>query len=274
MRYKKIFLFGDSWTEGQGIGTGELVNSSEPDIANKVSKYRKQNHPITKRLIDWFDYEVENLALQGNSNSNSLNLLKKMIEGGEIIEGDIVIIGFTSLIRDYHSFIPPDFQNHRFGWTISNIIQEINERSEKGQIDSILNQYSKNYILNIFDEEYYKYVGFNMVYFLQHYFSALNINYYFWNTFETIVTNDYKHSKYIDKTKYINFGTNYYDELKKEEELLIKDNLVKRLLGGKKLEYTFWERNFIKPKNIVHPNYYGYEYIAKQILDFIKKNPQ
>lgn len=53
MRYKKIFLFGDSWTEGQGIGTGELKDSKEPEVANQVSKYRKQNHPIAKQILDF-----------------------------------------------------------------------------------------------------------------------------------------------------------------------------------------------------------------------------
>jgi len=275
MRYRKIFLFGDSWTEGQGIGTGEY-KSDEPSVANEVSQYRKNNHPIAKSLIDWYDFEVENLALQGNSNTNSLSILQRMIEKKEIIKDDIVIIGFTSLMRDYHCFMPPEFSQHKMAWTITDMLTELEkERPAENKLDVLFNEYSKNYILNIFDEEYYKYVGFNMVYFLQHYFSVYGIKYYFWNTFETIIENDYKYSKFIDKTKYINFGTNYWDELKEEEDILIKKNKVKSILGGQQnLKYTFWEKNYLKPKNIVHPNYYGYEYIAKQILNFMKNNPQ
>lgn len=275
MRYRKIFLLGDSWTEGQGIGTGEY-KTCEPEVANEVSQYRKNNHPIAKSLNHWYDFEVENLALQGNSNTNSLSILQRMIENKEIIKDDIVIIGFTSLMRDYHCFMPPEFSQHKMAWTTTDMITELEkERPAENEIDMLFNEYSKNYILNIFDEEYYKYVGFNMVYFLQHYFSVYGIKYYFWNTFETIVDKDYKYSKFIDKSKYINFGTNYWDELKKEEEDLIKKNKLKSLLGGgKQLLHTFWERNFIKPKNIVHPNYDGYEYISKEILNFMKNNPQ
>lgn len=274
MRYRKIFLLGDSWTEGQGIGTGEY-KTKEPEVANEVSQYRKDNHPIAKFLIDWYDFEVENLALQGNSNTNSLSILQRMIENKKIIKDDIVIIGFTSLMRDYHCFMPPEFSQHKMSWTMTDMLIELEiERPMHNSQDGFFNEYSKNYILNIFDEEYYKYVGFNMIYFLQHYLSAYGIKYYFWNTFETIVETDYKHSKYIDKSKYINFGTNYWDELKEEETILIKKNKKTLLGGGKQLLYTFWERNFMNPKNIVHPNYDGYEYIAKQILNFMKNNPQ
>ena len=74
-------------------------------------------------------------------------------------------------------------------------------------------EYAINYITEIFDKSYYEYVGFNMVYFLQHFLNANQIDYFLWNPFETIIENGYKNENLINKTRYINFGSNFMNDL-------------------------------------------------------------
>jgi hypothetical protein len=257
---KRFVLYGDSWTEGQGIGTGELEHTQyEP-----LDVYRKTNHPISKLLTEKYGASVINKGIQANTNTYILKQMYDDVVNGYFTENDIVIIGFTSLIRDHHPFIPTQYnEKTKYGWNIHNMINEIDELHPFQDTDTIyerhFKEYAINYITEIFDKSYYDYVGFNMVYFLQHFLKANQIEYFFWNPFETIIETNYKNEHLIDKSRYINFGDNFMNLLYKEEKLILNSNS----------NFTVWEKNQINPKHALHPNYWGYEIIAKKIIQHI-----
>ena len=258
---ERFVLYGDSWTQGQGIGTGEIDNNQiEP-----IDYYRKSNYPLSKLLKNIFDVPVINNGIQGNTNTHILEQIYDDVTNSIIDKDDVVIIGFTSLIRDNHPFIPTQFNDKtKYGWNIHNMINELDEIHFKNDSDNIYDksfkEYAINYVTEIFDQSYYEYVGFNMVYFLQHFLKANGIEYYFWNPFETIVKEEYKNSHLIDKSRYINFGNNFMCELYEYETELLNGNP----------KFTVWENNQIKPKYVLHPNYWGYEHIAKKMTEFIQ----
>lgn len=260
---ERFVLYGDSWTQGQGIGTGELENNQiEP-----IDYYRKSNHPISKLLIKTFNVPVINNGIQGNTNTDILKQIYDDINNNNVDKDDILIIGFTSLIRDNHPFIPMQYnQKVKYGWNIHNMINEIDELHFKSDSDNIyeksFKEYAINYITKIFDNSYYEYVGFNMVYFLQHFLNANQIKYFFWNPFETIINSNYKNSNLIDKKCYINFGNNFMQDLYHYEKTLLKNNP----------KFTVWENNQITPNIALHPNYWGYEFISEKLVSHILIN--
>ncbi len=257
---ERFILYGDSWTQGQGIGTGEIENNQiEP-----IDFYRKSNHPISKLLINTFNVPVINNGIQGNTNTHMLKQIYDDVTENNIDKDDIVIIGFTSLIRDHHPFIPTQYNDKtKYGWNIHNMFNELDELHFENDSDTIyeksFKEYAINYITKIFDESYYQYVGFNMVYFLQHFLNANQIKYFFWNPFETIVNHSYKNSSLINKNHYVNFGNNFMNDLYEYEKQLLNSNP----------KFTVWENNQINPNPALHPNYWGYEFIGNRIVSHI-----
>jgi hypothetical protein len=50
------------------------------------------------------------------------------------------------------------------------------------------------------------------------------------------------------------------NELYEYEKEILNDDIT----------FTVWENNQINPKYVLHPNYWGYQYIAEKIVRFIQ----
>ena len=68
---------------------------------------------------------------------------------------------------------------------------------------SFFQDYSKFYLTEMFDEQYYEIVNYNIVVFLQKYFEHKKINYVMFDAFDYMVNQKYEH---INEKYYWNFN--------------------------------------------------------------------
>lgn len=259
--------YGDSWTQGVGADLNIEKTLSTPEEQLLFTN----NHSWVKYLGDMINIEWKNSGVSGISNFNIFTNIIKDVRDGVIQPKDLVVIMWSSSIRDPIYFLPSnrslsssieDLQNgHIYDPLTWSFDRKLLEKDNKYL--EFLNEYSKFYVANLFSEIYFQYVNQNYIICLQEVFKSYNIkNYIFCDAFESMINNVHNIIDFtflIDTEKYYGFDVN--------GNITISDYLKTHD------RYDVWEYAGRKPnkKEIWHPNKNGYKIIAEELYNFIKE---
>lgn len=287
----RIFLFGDSWIEGQGVyETNVNGRLFEPNFEHNIEllrNWRKENG-WSKYIRKYSNTNVINKGIQGIDNYNQFKLLNDTLS----IAGDtdLILFGFTSKLRDYdsiHYSFNPKFDTERalldkdnplngmvawerlsldycnFGMNpdTEKSLNFRDEITEKLTIDFI-----KEYFSSIYDDYPFEYIAQVNYMFYQKYIKVKNLNVIFFDLFEPYVNPTFTKELYsVDKDIYINYGEKTMNQFLIDYEIEnIKDN-----------EVSLWECGWKRPdlaNKIYHPNQHGIElYVDYLFNNFLLK---
>ena len=276
---KRVISFGDSFTAG--LGTDKSYEESQlgkhPDwdkwtdkekteARQKVSKFRRENS-FTKFFADNFNCSYENRGEIGCNNKNILDSIFKYDSQYGFKDDDLVLIAFTSSLRDKLTFIPDLINDSLMAgitWSVKDMTQLL-EGSARAvfkddnarQYTEFMESYLPDFLLNVYDEKYYDIYNLNLVYFIQSFFKYKKVNYIMFDAFEPMFRN--KIPKQIDTTYYWEIG-------KKNIWSHLKDFNDERLYETDEVYFTVDnDRNGNVHK---HPSRKGHELFTKELVKF------
>ena len=248
-----LHAYGDSWTEGQGVG-GELIYTDREEL----KKYRNQ-YSWVNLLSNKLKLSYINNGLAGISNEKIFNKIVSDVRNGIIKNNDFVTIMWSSSLRDNVSFLP---NNEWISWSVNELIKTpdrfINSyNSEDTSYNDFIKYYKKFFITDVLNLNYYNIVNQNYIIFIQKIFEFYEIKYLMVDAFDIMVNNPNKiddKTYLINKINYWNFG------IKTIKELVNESNIENK-----------WEI-LLPPKVAPHPNKNGYYIISEELYNYIKKN--
>ena len=286
----RIISYGDSFTVGLGTDIKyeesllgkhprwEQMSATEKNIQRKLAgAYRFKNNFtafLSKKL------KVENLN-EGSIGCNNYYILDKIVSdftGGIFDKKDLVLVNFTSSLRNYPTFFPHFFSSrphkgidgitfgetefeaeHRFDTTTSGDIKQLVERRSKGRATPIyefIQEYKLHFIKSTFNFKYIDYINQNIIIFLQQFFKTFEINYIMFDAFDSMFNNQqYDFSRFINQETYWGFGEKTIWSFLSE----FNDDTL--------LEYT--EDKVIERK--LHPSKKGHELFANELYKKYKE---
>lgn len=272
----KIHCFGDSWTQGMGVewepGKGAIPMSERYlGIWSTERKLYSWPGQLSKLLDE--TYKVNNYGSSGYSNYRIYKDIFNKLNNKKIIKGDLVIVCFSSIIREPLNFLTTDgnvYDDHGF-INYSNAVhtgpsQEyphwITQLKDSKIKKAVTNMYM-NFLTDRFNYEHLYEISMNYICNLQVLFESIGIPYLFVNAFENVVS---------DKIS-------FYNQIKKENWILPNYTLSEYLLDRKgeideSLPYSLWEddyKNVKKCHDGPHPNRIGYKFISELIYHEIIK---
>lgn len=285
----RIFLFGDSWVEGQGTyerisDRGEFL---EPNLDfEEIGKWRKENS-WNKFIKEKTNCEVINFARQGSDNYSQFSHLNSLIN--DITENDLVLFGFTSKFRDSNRCIQYAFtsgrnmDNHFLGnanplysqisWDRVNLKTDKfltfwpESHSYKNDFEEKLTtNFIEKFFTSVLDDSVYENIAQTNYLFYQEFITLKKLNVIFFDLFESYLTEPYLNpSYYVNDEIYITYNKSTMHEWLVEYE---KNNYTKDS------KFSIWENGVVLPpeSDIFHPNQHGYDaYISYLFQNFINK---
>lgn len=277
-----IHCFGDSWTYGIGVEVppGSEILSQSDKYNNDWSKERLQyswsgqlNELLNKK------YKVKNYAVAGISNFDIYQIIISNLKNKKIKKGDLVIIAFSSIIREPLNFLTVNndtgygFTDYSNSCMVGNSIKNndyfiyphwITQLNDGMFKESVKNMYM-DFIVNRFDENILYEISMNYVCNLQSLFEFYGVPCIFLNSFENVISEK----------------IHFYKLIKKENWILFNYTLSEYLIDKSKdfddsLPYSLWEDNIKNPPKCAdgpHPNRIGHKLIAELIYsEIIKRN--
>ena len=250
-----LHAYGDSWTEGEGCDL-----EIESTLKNQeLIIYRNQNSWV-KLLADKLNLQWINNGKSGNPNSVIFNSIIDDVTNDRIKKGDLVIVLWSSSLRDYAAFLP---RQQWVSWSVKHLVnlpeKFINSyKSHNETYDSFLREYKSFFLDNLFNQNYYNIVNQNYIIFLQKLFEFYGIKYVMADAFDMMVVypNEKDDIGGMIKTKY------YWEYRKKT---------MKDFLQETKLD-CFEDIKMISKNPAQHPNIVGYNLISVEFNNYIVKN--
>jgi hypothetical protein len=241
-----LHAYGDSWTEGQG-----------------TTEDRKEwkTHSWVKIVSDKLGVTSNNNGISGNSNLSIFNKVVDDLIEDKIKENDIVVVMWSSSLRDLVPFLP---KNEWVSWSVKHLVEYPHKfvesyQSENDKYNNFLYSFKELFITDLFNQNYYNIVNQNYIIFLQKMFEFYKIKYVMFDAFESMIIDlDRKDSKLeiIDKSYYWEFN------IKTIRDFLNNTNRP-----------DIWEHiEDYKNRPTQHPNIEGYKIISEIVYDFIIKN--
>jgi hypothetical protein len=250
-----LHAYGDSWTEGEGCDL-----EIESTLKNQeLIIYRNQNSWV-KLLADKLNLQWINNGKSGNPNSVIFNSIIDDVTNNRIKKGDLVIVLWSSSLRDYAAFLP---RQQWVSWSVKHLVnlpeKFINSyKSNNETYDSFLREYKSFFLDNLFNQNYYNIVNQNYIIFLQKLFEFYDIKYVMADAFDMMV---------VDPNEKDDIGgmikTKYYWEYRKKT--------MRDFLQETKLD-CFEDIKMISKNPAQHPNIMGYNLISVEFNNYIVKN--
>lgn len=269
----RIVAFGDSFTAGEGTNYDytETLSTFE-----EREKYQR-SHSWPKYLSDLMEIDYVNNGEVGSTNYRIFSNIFEQYSVKKIKEDDLIIIMWSSPIRDHLPFFPNIWSSSGpigLGWSLKELsspeaMQKFSERyftnMQKNNLDKrfpgivdyiqkdltefmITGNYFKYFMNNVYDENYYKTLSTNYLVFLQKYFEWKNQKYIMCDAFDEMVFD----TNLVD--------TNFYYRDKTASDILGDD-------GG-----DVYEKGIHKTQHSArHPNINGHKLISKKLFEFITK---
>ena len=237
----RIFLFGDSWIEGQG--TYEFIGNDgimyEPNLPfEKIGEWRKQNS-WNKLIKKYTTSDVINFGIQGSDNYSQFSELNNQITN--FTSTDLILFGFTSKLRDRNSFRynfdddykfnlihqknplrrfiswnKADRERYNFGFFERNLEMAFKDADEKKFTENFI----QDYFLSVYDEYPFEYNAQVNYLFYQQFCKTKKINIVFFDLFEQYINPKYVKETYnVDKDIYINYSGKTMNEFLIEYEI-------------------------------------------------------
>lgn len=256
----RLFTFGDSWTEGVGGCIEEEYTTNIPEEITKI----RHKYCWSKYLSDLLKIEFQNFGMGASSNKTIFDMVTQSIHNHIINKDDLVVIMWSSSLRDELPFFPSHNPWHFWGeryLSKKHIYEFIVDKSELNKSDlhtNLKKEYKEFFIENLFSNFYYNIVNQNYIIYLQFMFEKIGIRYLFCDAFDNMIKEDI--TAEIDKTSLIN-KTHYWGFPNKTmKDILIESNLKNVWEDG-----NLWLIN----KSGKHPSKYGYELMANELYKWI-----
>jgi hypothetical protein len=287
----RIFIFGDSWMEGQGTFDIETLDEwdnkypFDPQAKYGSIGWKRKEESWNKFFKERYNnIEVKNYAEQGASNYRSFEHLNENLK--DFKDTDLILFGFTSKWRD-SSNIKYAWQQMVDGEEGPSPVQELEGSLATGYHKDTIEsknptEFEKYFYSSIFDEDVYENIAQTNYLFYQTYAKDNNLNIIFFDLFDKYVDiNKCKPSlRYlIDKNMYITFGKETYMKKLVQYELDNYD-IDKMPWNLRENQYTIWEfenggsppgKRFPKIGDDIHPNQFGYKVIFEDLNTYINK---
>ena len=250
-----LHAYGDSWTEGEGCNL-----EIESTLKNQeLIIYRNQNSWV-KLLADKLNLQWINNGKSGNPNSVIFNSIIDDVTNDRIKKGDLVIVLWSSSLRDYAAFLP---RQQWVSWSVKHLVnlpeKFINSyKSNNETYDSFLREYKTFFLDNLFNQNYYNIVNQNYIIFLQKLFEFYGIKYVMADAFDMMVVDPNEKDDVGNMIK-----TKYYWEYRKKT--------MRDLLQETKLD-CFEDIKMMSKNPAQHPNILGYNLISVEFNNYIVKN--
>ena len=250
-----LHAYGDSWTEGEGCDL-----EIESTLKNQeLIIYRNQNSWV-KLLADKLNLQWINNGKSGNPNSVIFNSIIDDVTNDRIKKGDLVIVLWSSSLRDYAAFLP---RQQWVSWSVKHLVnlpeKFINSyKSHNETYDSFLREYKSFFLDNLFNQNYYNIVNQNYIIFLQKLFEFYGIKYVMADAFDMMVVDPNEKDDVGNMIK-----TKYYWEYRKKT--------MRDLLQETKLD-CFEDIKMMSKNPAQHPNILGYNLISVEFNNYIVKN--
>lgn len=253
---KRLVAYGDSWTIGEGC------NREIEDTLSKHEKmaYQKENSWV-KFLSDSLNIPYENNGISGNPNNKIFNQIIDDVKNGITTKNDLVVIMWSSSLRDYLPFMPHGPKGEWLSWSTKHLMQTperffTSTQTENRYYDFFMEDYKKFWLTNLYSDLYYSVVNQNYIIFLQQFFAHYKVNYVLCDGIEDMflgINRDY------DKTHLIQ-TKNYWGCMKTTfREWLIQNT-----------DETYWEyQEDWDNRSTQHPNVKGYNLISDELYRFI-----
>jgi lysophospholipase L1-like esterase len=253
-----LHAYGDSWTEGEGadINIENTLNNTNDKRLFRNSK------SWVKSLSDRLIIPNKNNGISGNSNNKIFNQIVLDVQNHLIKSGDLIIVMWSSSLRDSVPFLPKD---EWISWSVKHLLETPEKfttsyKSNNIDYNKFLIDYKNYFILNLFNQNYYNIVNQNYIIFLQKLFQFYNINYLFCDGLESMIIDLHKKDNVTNLIK-----DNNYWGFKKEtfRDFLLKTNRL-----------DLWEYQDVTYKDRAkqHPNENGYNLISQELYNYIVKN--
>jgi len=254
----KLFTFGDSWTEGVGSDWQEELKTEDLEERTKIRHKYAWPTLLSKHLNIPFD----NFGIGGCSNKSIFDAVCNSVDTDLIKKDDLVVIMWSSSLRDSVPFFPDNNSWHYWGerykrkeYLYKKVFKNTNITTK---YDRIKKEYQEYFLANLFTDEYYQIVNQNYILYLQWMFKKIGIRYIFCDAFDLMIKDDI--SKNIDKTNLIDKNHYWGISNKTLKDLLINTN--RKDVWG---DGQHW-KDLTEGK---HPNKNGYKLIANELYDFI-----
>ena len=253
----KLYAYGDSWTEGQGCRLEEELSIKDRMILKDFRN--KYSWPI--KLANKLGCDHENNGWSGKANNLIFNDVISDLRNGKIHKGDLVVIMWSSSLRDHVHFLP---KGEWISWSIKELTllpHKFFESYKYGddKYNGFLEEYKKFFLHNMFNQNYYNIVNQNYIIFLQKMLEEYDVNYLMLDAFDMMVQDlnrkdDVTHL--INKKRYWEF-----------EKQTIRDFLIKVS------DESAWEYpNPFEEIPSKHPNENGYKLISEELYNYIIGN--
>ena len=256
----KLFSYGDSWTEGEGISP-----KTENSIDSREERKKFRNEKAWPKILsDLLECNHINQSLSGSDNNLIFNTIISDIKSGSIKPGDLLIVMWSSSLRDDVPFFPKnewhtwgiDYlkKEHQFQWFTSTAL------TKNANYNDFLVSFKEFFIGELYTQDYYNIVNQNYILFIQKLCEFYKINYMFCDAFDKMIDNIKPEN---DKTYNINKSI-YWGFYEKT----FKDFLIKTT------NPFVWQSPYadIIKSPMMHPSETGYKLIAEELYRFISNN--
>ena len=276
----KLYSFGESFTQGLGTDrkTEHTLMGKDGDWDNWSEE--KKNIQRTKVSKLWIENSFTHMFANklkcqyknfGHNGSTNMDIVEMIMKHSHLFEkGDLIIIGWTSSLRDKIPFWPrqvkykwiaPSQQvknnfllpNTRGAQSIGEHTEEFNEelKNEK-EIHEFFAKFTKGWLVEGYREEYYDLYNEQIIYFVQKFLDYNKLKYIMFNAFEPMLQSK---SSLIDYKYYWTEGKESLWSLTKHNEDL--------------LELQGW--NVYEKHTPRHPSKLGHELFTQQLYKFYNK---
>lgn len=247
--------YGCSWTEGEGCDT-----EIEKTLKNQQLNLFRNSHSWVRGVAEKLNCEWINNGISGNSNSAIFNGVINDVTEYKIKKNDLVIIMWSSSLRDVVPFLP---KNEWISWSIKHLAnlpdKFINSyKSDNNKYDQFLSDYKTFFLSMMFNQNYYNIVNQNYIIFLQKLFKEYGIKYLMIDAFDKMVHN----VPTVDDITHLINKKNYWQF----DKSTIREFLIKTKTN------CFETNQTIDENPAQHPNSLGYNLISEEIYNYIIKN--
>ena len=284
----KIYSFGDSFT--QGLGTDrttehallgghpkwDTMTDEQKNIQRtKVAKFWIENS-FTHMLANKLECEYSNFGHNGSRNMDIVEMM--MTHSHYFKKGDLVLIGWTSSLRDRIPFWPKQIKykwiapsqrvknNHllpeakgaqNVGTSAESFLHDFKEEPNKElkngkEIHEFFKTFTKSWLVEGYQEKYYHLYNEQLIYFVQKFLEYHGVKYIMFNAFEPMLQSE---STLINYKYYWTEGKESIWSLTQHNEDL--------------LELSGW--NTFEKYTPRHPSKMGHELFTQQLYKFYNK---
>ena len=143
--------------------------------------HQKENSWV-KFLSDNLNLPYENNGISGNPNNKIFNQIVDDVKNGITTKNDLVVVMWSSSLRDYLPFMPHGPKGEWLSWSTKHLMETperffTSTQTENRYYDFFMEDYKKFYLTNLYSDLYYSMVNQNYIIFLEQFFAHYKIKY-------------------------------------------------------------------------------------------------